>query len=93
MNPVVVQADFANGFAAQARLDPALHGGLECIDFNAPIPGGGGWNVPIEATTGTFEHMVHVREAACVIEEFQAVDPAGIFVAAILHGNNSRMPN
>ena len=70
-----------------------MTGGLECIRFNAPIPGGGGWDVPIEATSGTFEHMVEVREAACVIEEFQVVDPAGIFVAAILHGNNSRMPN
>ena len=93
MNPAVVQADFATRFAAGARLNQAMTGGLECIRFNAPIPGGGGWDVPIESTAGTFEHMVVVREAASVIEEFQAADPVGIFVAAFLHANNSRMPN
>lgn len=36
--------------------------------------------------------MVVVREAACVIEHCQAIDPAGVFVAAICHVDNSRMP-
>lgn len=55
-------------------------------------PGGGGWLVPITANTGTFEHMVVVREPACAIEACQPINPNGFFVAAIIHIDNERMP-
>eukprot|EP00966_Prymnesium_polylepis_P242764 5614210-Prymnesium_polylepis.1 len=84
-----VQADFAARFAAAQQY---LHAGETCIRFDSQIPGGGGWDVPITASTASFEHMVVVREVCCVIDHCQALDPTGIFVAAIVHIDNARMP-
>ena len=33
-----------------------------------------------------------MRELCCVIDHCQALDPTGIFVAAIVHIDNARMP-
>ena len=82
-----VQADFAARFAAQY-----LVAGEVCVRFNSQIPGGGGWDVPIQATDYSFEHMVVVREAASIIEFCQRLDPQGIFIQVSVHGNVSRMP-
>jgi len=89
MNNLIVQADFAARFAAARRF---LVAGVEHIRWVSAIPGGGGIDVPIEATDSTVEHMITVREGLSVIEHCQTLDPGGIFVAASIHTDVSRMP-
>jgi hypothetical protein len=89
MNNLIVQADFAARFAAARRFFVA---GVEHIRWVSAIPGGGGIDVPIEATTSTVEHMITVREGLSVMEHCQTLDPGGIFVAASIHTDVSRMP-
>ena len=88
MNAANVQADYAARFAAAQQV---MHGGNLCIRWDSQIPGGGGWHVPVSASTANWEHAVVVREITGVIEHCQALDPAGIFVSAIAHVDNSRM--
>ena len=82
-----VQADFAARFAQQYVV-----AGEMCARFDSQIQGGGGWDVPITASNCSFEHMLVVREAACIIEYCQGLDPKGIFIQVSAHGNVSRMP-
>jgi len=89
MNAANVQADHAARFAAAQHV---MHGGNLCIRWDSQIPGGDGWHVPVQASSANAEHTFVVREISCVIEHCQAINNAGIFVAAIAHIDNSRMP-
>ena len=89
MNNLIVQADFAARFAAARRFFVA---GVEHIRWVSAILGGGGIDVPIEATIATVEHLITVREGLSVMEHCQTLDPGGIFVAASIHTDVSRMP-
>ena len=88
MNAANVQADYVGRFAAAQHV---MHGGNLCIRWDSQITGGGGRYVPASASQANVEHGVVVQEIACVIEHCQTIRPAGIFIAAILHINNSRM--
>ena len=61
-----------------------------CIRYDAPIPGGGGWDVPIECKL--FDHQVVIREAAVWIDACLAAQPDGKFIAASIHPDIARMP-
>ena len=89
MDALLVRPDFVAKFAAAQRHNV---GGVVTVRFQSQIPGGRGWDVPIEATTSTFEHMCVVREAWAFIDTCQAFEPKGLFIAASIHGDTSRMP-
>ena len=89
MVAAMVRQDFLNKFALAQRQNV---GGVVTVRFQSQRPGGGGWDVPIEATSASFEHMSVVREAWEYIDACQAVEPNGLFIAASIHGDTSRMP-
>lgn len=87
MVPAVVQADYAARLAVGNRY---LYGNELCIRYDAPFPGGGGWDVPIECKL--FDHHVVIREAAVWIDACLAAQPDGKFITASIHPDNARMP-
>ena len=88
MMPAMVAADFTAKFAAANRI---VVGGEVCIHYAAPIPGGGGWDVPISCSR--FDHQVIVREASVVFDDCLAVEPAGKFLAVQAFPDIARCPN